>query len=259
MSRTIMLPEKSFTIDAGTCRIHVQMTALHKVILMTLLMLLAVPAQAQQSLEQMLRLKPGNSWTYRGTAEWVATGQKSGTASKQITWKSEITEASVHGPLKAYLVHGSVSDLPWYEPGREPGDHLWIVYQDRFYQLPMEPALLNRFHDPNDTLLDLIDAEEPVIQLPLRQSECTAPLHAKEKQERSDLFYCWHFEEKKPQTIHVKGVRSQTADEWQLWYRSNPDHQIWSLVPGIGFTAYDFSHHGTVSEVHVKLVEAHLK
>lgn len=215
--------------------------------------------QGQQSLEQMLRLKPGNSWTYRGTVEWVDTSQKSGTASKQIMWKSEIMEESARGQLKAYLVHGSVADLPWYEPSTQPGDHLWIVYQDRFYQLAMEQGILNRFHDSNDTLLDLIDAEEPMIQLPLRQSECTTPLHAKEQRKRTDLFYCWHFEDKQSRAVHIKGVHSQTADEWQLWYRSNPDHQIWSLVPGIGFTAYDFSHHGTVSEVHVKLIEAHLK
>jgi len=29
--------------------------------------------------------------------------------------------------------------------------------------------------------------------------------------------------------------------------------------PGTGFVAYDFSHHGTLSEVHVTLVEAHLR
>jgi hypothetical protein len=123
----------------------------------------------------------------------------------------------------------------------------------------MEQGLLKRLHDPADTLLDLINTEEPMIQLPLRQSECTTPLHEEEKRERTDLFYCWHFEEKQSKAIHIKGVRSQTADEWQLWYRSNPEHEIWALVPEIGFTAYDYSHHGSISEVHVKLIEAHLK
>jgi hypothetical protein len=225
------------------------------------LFLLSIPAfsQSPKSLEQILRLKPGNFWTYRGTVGWVDANQKSGSASKEITWKSQIMEESTHGQLKAWLVHGSVADLPWYSPDTQPQDHLWIVYQDRFYALPMQPDLLARFHDPGDNLMDLIDSEEPMIQLPLRESECTAPLYAKEQRTRNDLFYCWHFEDKQPQTIHVKGVHSQTADAWELWYRSNPDHQIWSLVPGIGFIAYDFSHHGTVSEVHVKLVEAHLK
>src|SRR5215467_9157455 len=125
------------------------MITLQKIVLITLLLSSTVPAQVPQSLEQILRLKPGNSWTYRGTVEWADTSQKSGSASKQITWKSEIKEESMHGQLKAYLVHGSVADLPWYEPTTQPGDHLWIVYQDRFYQLPMEPGLLNRFHDSN--------------------------------------------------------------------------------------------------------------
>jgi hypothetical protein len=215
--------------------------------------------QSPQSLEQILCLKPGNSWVYRGTVEWVDTSQKSGTASKQITWKTQVMEESVHGPLKAFLVHGSVADLPWYTPDTQPGDYLWIVYQGRFYSLAVEPDLLKRFHDPSDTLIDLIDTEEPMIQLPLRQNECTVSIKPKEKRERNDLFYCWHFEDKQQRPIRVKGVRSKAAEEWQLWYRSNPDHQIWSLVPGIGFTAYDFSHHGTVSEAHMKLVEAHLQ
>ena len=64
----------------------------------------AASGQGQQSLEQILRLKPGNSWTYRGTVEWVDTSEKSGTASRQITWKSEIMEESVHGQLKAYMI-----------------------------------------------------------------------------------------------------------------------------------------------------------
>src|SRR5690242_8761799 len=115
-------------------------TSYKKLASITLLLLLSASVQAQQvPLEQMLRLKAGNSWTYRGTVEWVATDQKSGTASTQITWKSEIKEESVHGQLKAYLVHGSPADLPWYQPGTQSGDHLWIIYQDRFYQLPMEP------------------------------------------------------------------------------------------------------------------------
>jgi hypothetical protein len=235
---------------------------LKKKLAFTALLLLSIPAFSQSppsSLEQTLRLKPGNFWIYRGRVEWVDTNQKSGTASREITWKSQIMEDSTHGQIKAWLVRGSVADLPWYSPETQPQDHLWIVYQDRFYALPMQPDLLTRFHDPGDNLMDLIDSEQPMIQLPLRQNECTKPLHAQEPETRTDLFYCWHFEDKQPQAIHVKGVHSQTADGWQLWYRSMPDHQIWSLVPGIGFVAYDFSHHGTVSEVHMKLIEAHLK
>lgn len=219
----------------------------------------AFPQSSPPSLDQLLRLKPGNFWVYRGKVEWVDTNQKSGTASRQITWKSEIMEESTHGQLKAWLVHGSVADLPWYSPETQPQDHLWIVYQDRFYALPMQPDLLARFHNPSDNLMDLIDSEDPMIQLPLHQNECTTPVHAREPATSKDLFYCWHFEEKQPQAIHIKGVHSQTADAWQLWYRSNPEHEIWTLVPEIGFTSYDYSHHGTVSEVHVKLVEAHLK
>jgi len=34
-----------------------------------------------------------------------------------------------------------------------------------------------------------------------------------------------------------------------------PDHTIIDFVPGIGITGYSYIHHGTVSEVKVKLVD----
>ena len=37
--------------------------------------------------------------------------------------------------------------------------------------------------------------------------------------------------------------------------RTNPEHEIVTFVPGVGITAYVYAHHGTVSEVNVRLVE----
>lgn len=160
------------------------------VFLLLLLFLPAIGSGQQQSLEKVLRLKVGNFWIYRGPVKWTTSAapeQRSTVQTKQITWKSEIVEESTHGLLNAYLVHGSVADLPWYDPDRKPGGYLWIVFQGRFYEQVMDPTLLPRFHDPKDGLIDLIDAEEPMIELPFHVGKCTTALHPAEKRERTDL------------------------------------------------------------------------
>lgn len=229
------------------------------------LILIGFPASSpsqEQSLEQMLRLKSGNTWIYRGTVEWTTVTtpqQKSNIRSKQLTWKSEILEESVHGSLMAYLVHGSLADLPWYRPGKQLGDYLWIVYQARFYELTLQPNLLARFHDPKDSMVDLIDSDEPMIELPFRLAKYTTALHPAEKRERDDLLYCWNVDSQMRHAIRVKGVPSRSFTQWRLVYRTLPDDEARLIAPGIGFTRYRYSHHGTVSEAHMKLVEAHLK
>ena len=231
----------------------------------SLLFLLSFPALGsgqQQSLEKVLRLKAGNFWMYHGTVEWTTAEtpeHKSTVQKKQITWKSEIVEESVHGPLKAYLVHGSLADLQWYDPDKQPGDYLWIVYQGRFYALGMDSGWLRRFHDPKDGLMDLINAEDPVIELPFRVGKCTDALHPAEERVRNDLLYCWHAESLPKRFVQIKNVPSQTVKPWRLVYRTNPEDEALTVASTIGFTGYRYSHHGTVSEAHMELVEAHLQ
>src|SRR5439155_13919912 len=111
-----------------------------------------------------------------GTVEWTDHARQARITKKQITWKIEILEEVEHGGLRAYLVNGSFDDLPWYEPGREPGEYLWIVYQDRFFTRVLDGVLLGRFHDATDPLVDVIEQDEPVLQFPLHLDSCTQAL-----------------------------------------------------------------------------------
>ncbi len=224
-------------------------------------------ALGQQPPEVQLRLRPGNYWVYRGVVEWtyISTPEQQARnlpprlGKKRIVWKSQILEQATRGDLKAYLVKGSFDDLPWYEPGRTEQQYLWIVYKNRFYTLAIDSGLLRRFRDPTDSLVSAVLKEEPVLQFPLRLSQCTTPIAPDEPRQRDDLFYCWHLEDKKRmEQTHIPGVTGSPT-VWKAWYRTMPDHQIYGFAPGWGFISYDFSHHGTLSEAHVKLVEAHLR
>jgi hypothetical protein len=218
-----------------------------------------VHAYAQQDASGQLRLGTGNYWVYTGTVLWADPGEPVRTHTQQITWKIEVLEQKQHGELQAYLVNGSFDDLPGYQPGKEPARYLWIVYRNRFFTLKLDPRLLQRFHDASDPLVDVVQQEQPVLQFPLKLSTCTEPLQPDSAPARDDLFYCWHLEEHSSSVLAISGVPHRSAIVWAAWYRSMPDHQILAFAPGVGFVAYDFSHHGTPSEAHVKLSEAHLK
>ena len=41
---------------------------------------------------------------------------------------------------------------------------------------------------------------------------------------------------------------------WRLFFRTNPDHQFLDFVPTIGFSRYEYVHHGTVQNVTAELL-----
>jgi hypothetical protein len=220
----------------------------------------------QEHPELQLRLKAGNAWIYQGVVEWTEASTPEEQArnapprfgKKQITWKTEIVEQINKGDLKAYVVNGSFENLSWYEPGKDSSEqYLWIVYRDRFFSLLLTEDLMQRLRDPNDSLISAVVSEEPVLEFPLRETTCTVAIEPREVRKFDNGFYCWYVEHKKETDIRVAGV-GPIRDVWLAWYRSNPDHQILGFAPGVGFVSYDFSHHGTLSEAHVKLVEARL-
>jgi hypothetical protein len=206
----------------------------------------------------MLRLRPGNYWTYAGTVEWSVPNQGAKTGKKMVRWKTEIAEQTRHGELKAYLVTGSPFDLAWYEPSKKPGQYVWIVYQNRFYMLAADPDMLKRFRDAGDPLTDLVEKDDPVLQLPLAMGKCNGILKPAEPRERPDLRYCWYIENKRTKMIGATGV-SRSARVWEASNFTNPDEEHIGFAPGVGIVSYDYRHHGTVAEAHVKLIETHLQ
>lgn len=215
---------------------------------------------AAQDLKDQLRLKPGNYWVYSGTVEWTyinTTPPRFG--KKHIRWKTEILEESIRGDLKAFLVRGSLFDLAWYEPDTEPSQHFWILYRDRFFSIASDAQMLARFHDTKDSLVDLVLDQDPLLQVPLRLGRCTLAIKPPEPRQRPDLRYCWYLESRRRQTFKATGIPHNLNTVWSARYQTLPEHEILGFSPGVGFVSFDFSHHGTLAEAHVKLIEAHLQ
>jgi hypothetical protein len=225
--------------------------------------ILATPAcaRAQTRIERSLRLKPGNYWVYKGTVAWScsAAGHPDHVCRKPIFWKSEILEQQARGSLKAYLVNGSFDDLPWYTPGKKPDRYLWVVYANRFYTLRADDDLARRLHDPQDSLLSLLEKEQPVLQFPLQTGRCTEELKPEEPRQRNDLMYCWHVVKQQAAKIRRSNGRSNRQAVWTAMYQTGPDDERLKFVPGMGFISFDYNHHGTASEAHVHLAKARLR
>lgn len=218
-------------------------------------------AFTETSPEQALPLKPGNYWVYTGTVSWSCNvpGHPGHVCRKQIVWKSEIVEEQARGSLRAYLVNGSFDDLPWYAPGTKPHRYLWIVYANRFYTLHADADLLRRFHDPKDAMVDLIEKEQPVLQFPLQPGQCARELKP-ESGQVGDSSYCWYVEKKESRQVKVASYNPDPKQAvWSVVYRTAPDDEELKFAPGVGFVAFDYSHHGTVSEAHVQLTDIRLR
>jgi hypothetical protein len=191
-------------------------------------------------------LRKGCEWTYTGQVEWTINTQVFAT---NIQWTMKIIDVAKGPAAQTAMVRGFVSDLAWYEPPAPPQFTVIAKIQNRVYLISSqsEAEAHNQFraiaqHGVN------ADAE-PWLDLPLFKDKRWAF-----NPERTDLFYCWRVEDdaiqrntlRKPNSIH--NIRT-----WNVAYRSNPDHQIFTIADEAGIVAYEFAHHGTVASAKVVL------
>ena len=156
------------------------------------LLVIAGQRSGPKTIEEQLKLQPGNYWIYTGTVAWADESKPAHQGSDQITWKVEILEATTRADLKAYVVNGSFDDLLWYSPGKKPDQYLWIVYKNRFYTKLLNTELRERLRNRQDDLISVIEGDQPVLQFPLQLNQCTTELKPEDSTHRDDLRYCWY-------------------------------------------------------------------
>ena len=187
-------------------------------------------------------MRKGTRWIYRGEVAWQASGKGQST---RLDWTMEVVDSVQRGRYKVALVLGHPKDLIWYEEGRKPGCHILIAVDNtKFYLRECEPsASREKLTLPEGDLTGLTGEENLILKFPLRQADTFG---GDPERDAKDGMYAWY----------VQAVRqTPPRTEYVLTYRTNPDHEVDTYVPGIGLTAFVYSHHGTVSEVNVKLVD----
>jgi hypothetical protein len=193
----------------------------------------------------------GTYWIYQGEAAW---GEADADRAK-VEWKSEVRESAVRGRFKVALLLGHPWDLPWYAPDRTArGCYLLIAENDKRFYLSRRPECNIPDGEPDGKATAI---ESLVLVLPIRAGDVFGG--DSERGDRTDGMYAWAVESIETTKLDgVKGVAPVVSrPAYTLAYRTGPDHEFVTYVPGIGLTSFVYGHHGTVSEVDVTLVEFH--
>ena len=73
---------------------------------------------------------------------------------------------------------------------------------------------------------------------------------------RADHMYCYYVKDEKNLDLsYIKGVEKGLKKVYTIVYDTLPDHEQVEYAEGVGIISYNFVHHGTVDEKHVRLVE----
>ena len=195
-------------------------------------------------------LKPGAYWIYQGPVKWTDMTKPGSIAERTLTWKMEVMQSMTVGQYEVAVMKGHPSDLAWFEEGKARSDYLIVRDGTKYYRLRSsevpEPAKMESQLNFDSIFLIVPPpkgclARDPEIK-------------------RDDEMYCWASDgTSMPVKLGgVKGIAPSTEFAgFELAMSTNPESQSVAFASGIGITAYTYRHHGTVSEVDVKLVEFH--
>jgi len=215
-----------------------------------LLLLRALPLPAAQT-DEFFPLPPGMCWEYKGTVKWTGPDQK--VQESPITWKMEVIRTVKNGPYKIAVVKGHPLDLCWYEPGKKPGDYLIVRQKNDYYFVFINDDLEKLLNDAS-YLSQKTDPGSLFLRMPLEQG---MEFGMEPGDTRTDHMYRWFVTDVKRTSYKdfagVSYPRPTELTTFTLAYRTSPDHQIVEFTPTIGITGFIYEHHGTVSEVNVRL------
>jgi hypothetical protein len=204
-------------------------------------------AQQESRLEQF-PLAKGSYWIYQGQYKEQA-GLDLKVFTKKISCRTEVVDRIQRAGVMAAVVRGY--------PVCGKGLHVLVsVDWHHFYLLPAESSVLKRLKNPDDALVDLVRDDQIELVLPLVKGE---RLCESSQMTRPDGLYCSVVEEQRREKLPgVSGVSSDVDRAvYEITFRTLLDYTAMDFVPGVGITSYDYIHHGTIEEEHLKLVEFH--
>jgi hypothetical protein len=203
----------------------------------------------QESGPAQFPLAKGSYWIYEGQRKGQEAGHGPKVSSKKITCRTEVVDRIERAGVMAAVVRG-------YPVCGEDLKVLASVDGHHFYLLPAESSVLKRLKDPADALVDLVRDDQIELVLPLVKGErfCESS-----QMTRPDGFYCSVVEQQRREKLSgVSGVSGGVERTvYEITFRTLPDYTAMDFVPGVGITSYDYIHHGTIEEEHLKPVRFH--
>lgn len=221
------------------------------------IVVVAAACTAQETIQQTFPLAKGTYWVYEDTVRWTIVGSNK-VASKAVRWRMEVVETLKGRRFFVARVKGAPWDLGWYEPGRDRGDYLFVVFDNAIFMMHDQDAreIYSAIQRTGVTkqMRERV-AEHIWFRLPFHRDAryCDA-----DQESRTDRNYCWVVNSIGSARIAgIAGINAQNYEKVELMYRTMPEHEVLELVPGIGITRWTFQHHGTIAEAHVRLIEFH--
>jgi hypothetical protein len=198
-------------------------------------------------------LQEGAYWIYAGNVKWTIPGS-SDVVEKEIRWKMEVVRVTQRNNIAGYEMLGAPWDLAWYEEGKEPSEYGIIQAGGKFYRTSIDTV--RRLSDEDDLLLALVEEGEIFLDIPLLSGKKFCDT---DSLTRADGLYCWVVgEANQADTTGINGINSENKFlAYPISYRTTPDNSMFEFIPEIGISHYTYGHHGTVSEVDVRLIEYH--
>lgn len=184
----------------------------------------------------LVPLDVGTAWTYRARVRWTVENSAE-TREATITWHSAVLRSGRSQRGTVAVVSGFPDELAWYSPGQRPGYTVVTETPSGFFIKKVDSVSEANAIFDKDGVSDL---GEQLLTIPVHLDDCIG-----DDPDRRCCMYCWHVED---------NISYQHQLGWRIVYRSNPDHSVIELVPGVGVTRYTYEHHGTVASADVTLL-----
>lgn len=214
----------------------------------------------------LIPLESGTRWVYEAEVRWTPVAgekgtQRPGIQSARLRWTNEVLFCVTGRTARAAVLHRFPTEVLGMDP-EVPRNHSVLV--ETANQIIQVPAR-NLSHARQ---LAKRLANQPMTRLRGRTVLLEKPLRVNQRwgfddsdegpqiRTREDGWYCWHVEAVRAHRLSLKsGPPNRDVTSYVIAYRTNPDHQLLELTPGIGFTQLEYEHHGTVGEEKVRLID----
>lgn len=216
-----------------------------------------IPLLAGERVLSPIPLEEGTQWVYEAQVQWTPVAGKGppGVRSNQFRWTANVVECVEGKGARAAVIHAWPDEVAGMDPEFPTSYAVLLESGNRLYRLlarnKSEAGRLARrlARSPEEYAA----SNEVYLDLPLKVGKRWDG--EVDYLKRKDGWYCWRVETRKPEPIQIKGVSPAEAVVFTLAYRTNPDHQVVKIAPGIGIISFQYEHHGTVASSDVRLIE----
>ncbi len=188
-------------------------------------------------------LAEGTRWIYVGDISGTVDGEDVVTHKlttmlvkhHRVFGKYEIAVMEA-GPLDTAVCSGDESSSHDTLVFVRSGTSYWKLWVQDDSELDSEAAIRARIGD-----------SDPFI---------VQPLHGRDQMGcKEQAMNCWTVEESKRKLTKIEGLDSDIVRSiYTLTYRSNPDHEVMEIAPGVGIITDTYSHHGTRCDTQFRLL-----